>query len=233
MGWNPDEPFGHLDAFNKIQNVSEYDAYFTYDSQYLKPLKKLNLNTFYLPPGADPYGVHKEKILFQKRRFPKDICLVGTAYDNRIKIMKNYSNYNLNLAGPRWNKAPKKIADQALPYVKINEMVKLFNESKIVLNPYGSSKHFICPNPRTFEIPATKSFQLTDIPREVKNFFKPKKEIIVYRNESEFKELIDYYLDNSEERNKITIASYRRVIKEHTIKHRITEMLKIIKKKLK
>ena len=229
VAWNLDEPFGHLDAFNKIKNITEYDAYFTYDTQYIKPLKKHNKHTYHLPAAADPFGVHKEKILFEKRTFPADLCLVGTAYENRIKLIKPFINNRLNLAGPRWNTAPKKFADQALPVVKITKMVKLFNESKIVLNPYGASKHFIVPNPRTFEIPATRSFQLTDMPREVNKYFKPKKEIVLYKDKREFKELVDYYLENDDERNKIVQAGYDRVVKEHTMVHRIKKMLSIIK----
>jgi len=136
----------------------------------------------------------------------------------------------MRLAGPGWDKAPKELAKNSLPYVDIIKMVKLFNESKIVLNPYGASKHFICPNPRTFETPATRSFELTDMPRETEKYFKPKKEFVIYKDEKEFKELVDYYLENDDERIKIAQAGYNRVIKEHTIKHRIEELLKIVKK---
>jgi len=226
VAWNLDEPFGHLVPFNKIKNIEEYDAYFTYDTQYVKPLKEINQNTFHLPAAADPFGVHKEQIKLEKRKFPKDICLVGTAYENRVNLIKPYMNAKLNLAGPWWEKTEKRLATQALPRVSMTKMINMFNESKIVLNPYGADKQFICPNPRTFEIPASRSFQLTDMPREVKDYFKPKKEIVVYRDEKELKELIEYYLENNEERNKIAGAGFKKVVKEHTMKHRIKEMLK-------
>ena len=230
VNWNPDEPLGVLVAFNKIKNIEEYDAFFTYDTQYLKSLKELNLHTYHLPPGADPFGVHKEQIPLEQRDYPASICMVGTAYENRIKLLNDFSKYQMRLAGPGWDKAPKELAKNSLPYVDIIKMVKLFNESKIVLNPYGASKHFICPNPRTFETPATRSFELTDMPRETEKYFKPKKEFVIYKDEKEFKELVDYYLENDDERIKIAQAGYNRVIKEHTIKHRIEELLKIVKK---
>ena len=137
----------------------------------------------------------------------------------------------MRLAGPGWNKTNRVFARNALPYVNIVEMTRLFNESKIVLNPYGASKYFIVPNPRTFEIPATRSFELTNMPREAGDYFRLNKEIVVYKNDAEFKEKVDYYLGNDEERTKITLAGYDRVVKEHTIKHRIETMLSIIKKK--
>ncbi|MEM3373806.1 MAG: glycosyltransferase [Candidatus Woesearchaeota archaeon] len=230
VSWNPDEPFGYLDSFNRIENVSEYDAYFTYDKQYLNPLKKLNKNVFHLPPGADPFEVHKEVMELEKRKFSADLCLVGTAYKNRIELLSKFSNYKLKLAGPKWDKAPKKLAEQALPRVSIREMVSMFNESKIVLNHYGESKYFIVPNPRTFEIPASRSFQLTNMSREVEDYFKPNKEIVVYKDEQEFKELVDYYLDDDQERNEIAQKGYERVLKEHTMENRIKKMLDVLDK---
>ncbi len=108
-------------------------------------------------------------------------------------------------------------------------MVKLFNESKIVVNPYGPSRYFIVPNPRTFEIPASRSFQLTDMPRDVKTYFKPGKEIVIYKDQKDFKEKADYYIENDEERLKIAQAGYNRVVKEHTMTHRIEKMLSLLK----
>ncbi|MBN1502653.1 glycosyltransferase [Candidatus Woesearchaeota archaeon] len=230
VNWNPDEPFGKLQSFNKIRNIEEYDAFFTYDKQYVKELKEVNPHSYHLPPGADPNGVYKEQIPLKKRKYSADVCLVGTAYANRVELLKQLKKYQVKVAGPGWYKAPDRIAKRALPFVDIYQMVQLFNKSKIVLNPYGQSKHFIVPNPRTFEIPATRSFQLTDMPREVKHYFRPKKEIVVYNGKDEFKELVDYYLEHDEERVKIAQAGYERVIKEHTMKHRIQKLLGIVKR---
>ncbi len=230
VNWNPDEPFGILQAFNKIKNIAEYDAFFTYDTQYLEGLKEINPKSYHLPAGADPFYAHKEQIPLDERKYPAELCMIGTAYPNRIKLLEKYKEHSMRIAGPGWSKSPIDMGKQSLSYVDNIEMVKLFNESKIVLNPYGASKNFICPNPRTFEIPASRSFELTDMPREVKDYFAPKKEIVVYKDEKEFGELVDYYLENDEEREKIANAGYKRVLKEHTMKHRVEKMLEIIKK---
>lgn len=231
INWNPDEPFGTLLKFNKLKNISEYDAFFTYDLQYLDELKKLNPNSYYLPACADLLNVHKEQISLKERQNNFDICMVGTAYENRIKLLTPYTEkYKLFVAGPAWNNAPTSLRNISSPSIKINEMIRKFNESKIIINPYGEAKGFIIPNPRTFEIPASRSFQLTDARRDIDKFFKIGKEIIVYKNETDFKELIDYYIDNNNERNEISQQSYERVLKEHTMQHRLKEMLKIVNK---
>lgn len=231
INWNPDEPFGTLLKFNKLKNISEYDAFFTYDLQYLDELKKLNPNSYYLPACADLLDVHKEQISLEKRPNNFDICMVGTAYENRIKLLTPYTkDYKLFVAGPAWNNATPALRDISFPSIKINEMIKKFNESKITINPYGEAKGFIIPNPRTFEIPASRSFQLTDARRDIDKFFKIGKEIIVYKNEIDFKELVDYYIDNNNERNEIAQRGYERVLNEHTMQHRLKEMLKIVNK---
>ncbi len=226
VNWDPDEPFGEIQKFNAIKNISEYDAFFTFDHQYVDRLKEFNPYSYYLPAGADPLGVHRERILLEERTFPSDICMVGTAYGNRISLMQKFMNRKLLIAGPGWDKSPKEISRISLPSVNIHEMVRLFNQSKIVLNPHGASKSFIMPNPRTFEIPASKSFQLTDVYRDVDKLFHRGKELITYKDEQELKELIDYYLVHDEERLKITQAGYSRVVREHTTLHRIREIVK-------
>jgi len=227
--WEPDEPFGDLQPFNKIQNVGEYDAFFMYDNQYVERLKELNPHTYYLPAGADPFGVHKEQIKIEERQYSSDICLVGTAYLNRVELLTPYLERKLSIAGPGWEKTNPELKNRSLPPVKINQMTRMFNEAKIVLNPYGPSKSFIVPNPRTFEIPATRSFQLTNMSRDVNLFFKKGKEIEVYKDVKEFGELVDHYLEDDEARESIAQAGYDRVLKEHTIRHRIVEMLRILK----
>ncbi|MBI4139476.1 glycosyltransferase [Candidatus Woesearchaeota archaeon] len=223
--WGPDEPFGELQKFNKIENVSEYDAFFMYDHQYVNRLRELNPNSYYLPACADPLGVHRELVLLENRSFPSDVCMVGTAYGNRIPLMQKFVGKRLLIAGPGWNKAPNELSSISLPPVDLRSMVRLFNQSKIVLNPHGASKSFIMPNPRTFEIPASRSFQLTDAHRDIDSFFRKGKEIIIYKTEEELLELAEYYLSHHDERLKITQASYNRVIKEHTMVHRIREIL--------
>jgi len=226
FNWTSDEPFGYLDKINKINNIDEYDAFFTYDKQYLNDLKEINPNTYYLPAGAQPFGVHKERIPLNERKYKWDMCLVGTAYKNRVKLLKKYTNRKLLLAGPGWNKFSKK----SLPFVSIYEMSKLHNMSKVILNIYGPSKYFIVPNPRTFEIPASKSFQLTNMKRDINSFFKINKEIAIYNDENEFKELVQYYCENENERIKIIKNSYKRVLNEHTMLHRIKNLISVYKK---
>ncbi len=225
--WCPDEPFGELQGFNKLVNIDEYDAFFCYDKNYIGRIKKINPKAFHLPPAADPFGVHKEQIPLESRTLPHDVALVGTAYPNRIELLEHIKTYKLAIAGPAWQKAPPYFASTAKPAVNETGMTSIFNSAKIVLNPYGASPFFLIPNPRTFEIPATRSFQLTD--KDVSDYFVSGKEIVIYTSTKDFVDLITYYTIHDKERNKIAQAGYDRVVKEHTMKHRILSLLETMK----
>ncbi len=225
--WSNDEPFGEVLAFNKLNNIAEYDDFFIFDSMYMERLLKINPNTYHLQPGADPFDVHKEQIPLEQRTFPADVGLVGTAYPARIEFLKNFSHRKLSLAGPGWDKT--EYANIAKPPVSVTGMVRLFNETKINMNPHNAG--LMVPNVRFFEIPASRSFQLVNERAEFPPLLKPGKEVIMYKDEKECKELADYYIDNPEERLKITQAGYDRIVKEHTIKHRLQSMLNTLKLK--
>jgi spore maturation protein CgeB len=225
VNWEPDEPFGEIQAFNKLLNIPEYDAFFIYDPMYLPKLKELNPNTHHLPAAADPLGVHKEQIPLHERTFPADIGMVGSAYKLRVELMEKLRDKKLSIAGPGWEKT--EFAKIALPPVSITGMVKLFNEAKINLNPHGPG--LMVPNPRTFEIPASRSFELVNYRKEFHDFFVDGKEIVMYHDEKDFREKVEYYLTHDEERNKIAQAGYDRVMKEHTMRHRLETLLKTMK----
>ena len=226
--WCTDEPFGELMPFNKLSNIGEYDAFFCYGDNYIDRIRQYNPNTYLLPAAAEVTLVHREQIPLEKREFPYDINLVGTAYPNRVNLLSQITNHKLLIAGPGWQGAPEHLRSIARPAVSEQQMVRLFNQAKIVLNPYGASPLFLFPNPRTFEIPASRSFQMTD--KNVRNYFTPGKEVVTYNDMQEFRELVEYYLDRDEERLKITQAGYERVMKEHTMKHRMENLLQILKK---
>ncbi|MCM2325661.1 MAG: glycosyltransferase, partial [Candidatus Woesearchaeota archaeon] len=106
---------------------------------------------------------------------------------------------------------------------EMHRMCHIFNESKINLNiHYTHSRQSV--NLRTFEIPSTRSFQLCDDFSEMKNLFS-KKELVTYQDEKDLLELIDYYRDNIEERSRFADAGHRRVMKDHTFKNRMQDIL--------
>jgi len=238
VNWANDEPFGELWKSNKIKNIDEYDFFFVFDKIFINKLKKINENIFQLPPGADPFEIYKEEIPLKERKYKYDLSLLGTRYEVREKLLKQLKQFNPAIAGPSWNKTIKELKPfvKKSKYFSIRDLVRFFNQSKINLNIYYYhtqnsnvvEPHNRIPQSRTFELPASKSFQICENLRDIPTYFEPDKEIVLYDNIDDLKKKISYYLENPSERIKIVEAAYRRIVKEHTLVHRMKTMIEII-----
>jgi spore maturation protein CgeB len=232
VNWNMDEPFGEYNKADKINNIPEYDSFFTFEPYYLPQLKKLNANSFYLPCYADT-TIHSEIIPVKDRKYVCDVSFIGSHRSSRQKIMESLAGHKMKIWGYRWpniNKDSPVYKSVEKRILVGSEMAKYFNLSKININVHFDYSK-TAPNLRTFEIPITNSFELCDYFSEIPKMMKTNKEIVFYHDIKELKELIDYYLrkENEQERLAIARAGQKRVLKEHTLKHRLKNMLKTAK----
>lgn len=62
--------------------------------------------------------------------------------------------------------------------------------------------------------------------------YKDKEEIVFYRSREELDDLIAYYLDRPNARERISQAGMERTLKEHTYRHRCQKMMEIIEAKI-
>ncbi len=118
--------------------------------------------------------------------------------------------------------------------IETEEIVKIFNAAKININLHSSTYHkginpfgdFV--NPRTFEILSCGGFQLVDRRSVLGELFDLNKEIAVFEDLDDLRNKVAYYLDNPGEREKIVERGRQRLLKEHTYKNRMQEMLEHI-----
>ena len=235
--WTLDDPFGEFSKFDEIKNRNEYDYFFVFDPYYVPKLKKTGQpNAYYLPCAVDP-EIHKEQIPMRNRIYKYPLSFVGSHSLEREILFCALIDYNSKIWGYRWKNKVKgllknKISDKiyhAHKSVKdTNTTCRIFNQTKINMNHHlNHSRQGL--NLRTFEIPATYSFQLVDYFSELPNLFEVGKEIVCYHNIEEARQLIDYYLEHPRERERIAYAGYQRVLKDHTFEHRIKKILEVIK----
>ena len=71
---------------------------------------------------------------------------------------------------------------------------------------------------RVFDIMGAGGFIITNYQPELEELFEIGKEIVVYHNFDEMKELVEYFLQHEEERMKILISGYRRVSENYSYK---------------
>lgn len=226
--WTVDDVFGVHTPFLRIGNIAEYDYCFSFDRFYTKELEVRGLNAHYLP-CASAHNFYKRINSLEKIY---DLTFAGSYYKDRENLMRQLRDYKLRIWGPNWDKLDKNnvLYDniQREPSYEDN-YVRVLNQSKITLN-LNHKQSIESTNFRTFEALSCGTFLLVDYKKELSNLFEIGKELICYHNVKELRELIDYYLENEEERKKVAKAGQKRVLKEHTLHHRIRKVVDIIEK---
>jgi spore maturation protein CgeB len=87
---------------------------------------------------------------------------------------------------------------------------KIVNETKINLNfsPTDSTGVSV----RLYKILASGGFLMTTPWNGIENTFKIDEDIVVFNDENELKEKINFYLNNEDKRNNIRLNGYKKVV---------------------
>ncbi|MEK6849873.1 MAG: glycosyltransferase, partial [Nanoarchaeota archaeon] len=203
--------------------------------------RKHNPHSHFLPLAVDP-SLYAEQIPFDKRDEKYSVSFYGSHYPNRQQFFQHLADLPLTLVGFRWAEKTRDtpLASRVLPLqlnsdrsmTDLAKVCEFFNKTKINLNVHFT--HSVnSPNLRTFEIPATKSFQLCNDLPDLHTMFVPDKELVLYKDIADCRKKIKHYLEHPEERKRIAAAGYRRVIAEHTFDHRMKDALRVILQDMK
>ncbi|RJP79185.1 MAG: hypothetical protein C4524_05665 [Candidatus Zixiibacteriota bacterium] len=214
----------------------QFDHYFVIQKgEFLDRVKAAGCpHPCYLPLAADP-EVHRplELSAAEQEEFGSDLSHVGAGYHNRRQVFARLLDYDFKLWGNDWDH-PGPLAgvlQRGGERLDTEASVRVFNATRLNLNLHSSTHHpGVNPfgdyvNPRTFEIAACGAFQLVDERRLLPEMFQPGEEIATFQNASELRDRIDHYLAHPLERIQIAQAGRRRVLREHTYRHRLLEML--------
>ena len=172
---------------------------------------------------------------FQYRRLDLpmkyDMSFVGRVYGQRQEIVERLRRAGINVytRGYGW---PGGRATQ-------EEMIEIFNRSRINLNLADSPKQLNWfkrltrrkPPPkqikgRNFEIPGCGGFLLTDPADNLEEYYRPEKEVGLFRDFDDLIEKVRYYLSHETERAAIVQAGYARTLREHTYELRFKEIFR-------
>ncbi|GEM_PF-689534 len=83
-------------------------------------------------------------------------------------------------------------------------------------------------NQRIFDIPLSGSFVISDNQPDCAELFETGKEIIIYKNIAELKDILEYYKKSASGRSSIVDAAIKRIREQHTYYHRIQSMLQLL-----
>lgn len=112
-------------------------------------------------------------------------------------------------------------------------MFQKIADSKISFDTHIDVAKKKAANIRIYEVTGIGTCLLTDWKEEIREYFEPDYEVIIYKSEEEALNKVDFLLDIPKEREKIAINRQQRTLKDYTLKQRIEEVNKIILKYLK
>ncbi|QPA30687.1 CgeB family protein [Thermaerobacillus caldiproteolyticus] len=106
----------------------------------------------------------------------------------------------------------------------------VFHHSKININLTRTFVETGLPL-RVFDVLSSKGFLLTNDKRDIHRLFKDGRDLVVFRDNQDLVEQIDYYLHHEEERIRIAESGHEILCKYHTYIHRIEKIIELGKRR--
>ncbi len=216
-----------------------YDFFFTYDPYSVNLYRKAgHKHAYHLPYGYDEeIAADLNLTEREKKKYSCDVAFIGSHYPTRNTLLKEIKDkFNIKIWGRGWKGTDCEDVYEGKALYGL-EMLKAMKATKILLNIHkgfgeGAEASGEGLNLRVMEGAAVGAFQLSNFQKDIPNRFVPGKEIELFENWDEAVEKIQYYLENSSERETIGKAARARLLKGHTLKQRMEEMFEIIKKEI-
>ncbi|UQZ33228.1 spore maturation protein cgeB [Paenibacillus sp. PK3_47] len=240
--WLTDDPY-YTDYTMKI--VVHYDYVFTLERNCVEVYRSLGCaQVHYLP-----FAAHREhyRPVTGRSQIIRDVSFIGSAYWNRVSFFRNIMpelmSYNTVINGIWWDRLPEAplYGDriEVGKWMSPQETAVTYSGSKIVINLHRAhvdevennnalSIPAVSPNPRTFEIAAAGTLQLSDAREDMGTFYKIGEEIDTFSTPLELMEKVRYYLTHEEERREMALRAFERTLKDHTYTKRLNQLLTVI-----
>jgi spore maturation protein CgeB len=184
-------------------------------------------------------------------KFACDVSFIGTYLPEKRKFINEFvfplrEKYDLKLYGRDWTILDRMLnfAHRAgqyynIPYLRsfkkyaptLEEERQIHRSSTIALNIHEDYQKRSPGdlNERTFKIPISGGFEISDNVPSLSKYFKDGEELIIAKNRSDWFEKIDYYIKNPNKRIPIIGAGKKKVMRNHTYHNRVQQLLLIYK----
>jgi len=235
--WWVDHPWMNAESKHQWREVPGciplFDACFIFDHAYESLLREAGARTVHFLPCAADTAIFRPQTVsaMDRATYGTAVSLVGVYTEDRAKVVSAMTGeHGLGIWGPGWkpflNGASQDGScafrgERLLP----EEACKVYNASLVNLNTHHSQTKRAGLNTRAFEILAAGAVELTDYVPEMETLLEPGRETAVFHSPEEARELSRHYAKADEERRRIAEAGYRRVLAEHTYRHRMQTLL--------
>jgi spore maturation protein CgeB len=237
--WLVEDPY-EIDL-HRGKMVESYDFIFTNERKAVKEYS--HPRVFYIPWCCNPQINRRMNV---PSMYQSDICFVGMGFPNRLSIINSIAPVlkclKVKLIGKwdKWGELHPELKDFVIPVINdFQEVQQYYNGAKINLNihrdpvepPSGNSKGVgaTSPNDRAFALAGCGAFQIVDKTRpDLWQYFKEDQEIVGFSDPDDLAHKIEEYILKPELKDEIGLASQKRAYREHTYKHRLTDIFHTI-----
>lgn len=239
--WFVDDPY-----FTEDTSVicRHYDHVFTHELGCVEFYQSFGVpSVHYLPLCVNP------KMFYPRRTAPQykyDIVFIGNAFHNRTALFDELAPYlkdkKVLIAGGFWERLAT--YDQLAPFISNGfippeETANYYSGAKLVINIHrpweegqDNRNSFRLPsrsiNPRTYEISACGTMQLTDVREDLGNYYRPGYDLDTFGSAKELQEKIEYYLKHEKERRIYALRGLQTTMRNHTFTARLPHLLNVI-----
>ena len=220
----PDNPLWMM----PFEQIECYDVFFTKERYALRQLELVGLRNLYSLPMYCVPAVHHPVSLDDDdaRRLAGTIALVGARYPYRERLVRALSDLPVRVWGPGWRRADATVAPLvAGGFLEGRAKLAVYCGATVSLNPHHPMNDIVGVNTRAFELAAAGACQVVDLKEELPHLFKPGEEVVAFRDLTELRRQLTYFLAHPDEARAIGENARRRALAEHTARHRIDEML--------
>ncbi|MGG3800906.1 CgeB family protein [Metabacillus fastidiosus] len=239
--WSFEDPV-HTETWGKfIIEAGSPNYVFTHDYGSPRVYEQLGIPSSYLPFAFDP-DFHYN--ISPVQEYTSDISLIATykpwidkEETFRMKSLKNLllpllqNGFNVNIWGPGWiehrTKLPFDVPEKYLRGpIEYKDISTVFCSSKINLGIQNGEDLL---TQRTFECLASGGFLLTDSTAAVQRHFINGEHLVASNSAEETVALANYYLNENNKRQQISMNGQNYVVSKDTYAHRIEQMIDTIK----
>jgi len=151
------------------------------------------------------------------------IAKVKKAFGHRCRVyglcsIKKNLYFNARYGFPGWVRP-----------AAFEQYVPLYQRAKIGFNVHNRGDYTV-GGYRLFDLPANGVMQISDGGPYLDEFFKAGEEIIGYKDQDDLIDKLHYYLEHNEERKRVALNGYRRVIKDHRFRYRMRQAGELIER---
>jgi hypothetical protein len=210
IGWRVDGP---LDSPGLVADAAIYDDYFCSHRHGFDPA---GTGIRFLPVYGMDHRRYRNYYPDRPREYRHDIALVAGHNARRLEYLRELLQLPLEIHG-KWSKVSRSLPQLrnrvASKGIWGEELVRLYNTSKIVLNITGWDPALYGGlNMRVFDVPATGAFLITDYSSELEEFYEIGSEIECFREAGELADKLRYYLAHETERERIARRGYEKAL---------------------